>query len=321
MRLPGVQPHPHPRHGTLRPRLALQPELARAGRLDRRNRAGKDSEETVTLPPRGHHHPAVPPDHLGQKTIMPPQSFFHRAWYGFPQPRRPLDIGQQERDRPGRQLRPRRLVRAGWRRLGAGRRAREALAQQDGEVVSQQPFQLPRGGERPVGHGARRPDVVDHRRQPRLLAGRRALEVQQHRFARGQPVLILQARDVHPRRDPAVALPVDAHEHLALLQVGPVHAARRVRPGAGLIPHRNQVQPPDRTPGGRPLPGQAVRILTLCRDRDYAGGHQECPGGRVHACQVSGIIPGPRGTRGACPAAGTCPSSSLAARSGPGPSP
>ncbi len=66
---------------------------------------------------------------------------------------------------------------------------------------------------------------------------------------------------------------------------------------------------------------EAVRILTLCRDRDYAGDRQESPGGRVHACAAGGIIPGPRGTRGACPAAGTCPASSSATRSGPGPSP
>jgi type II secretory pathway predicted ATPase ExeA len=70
-------------------------------------------------------------------------------------------------------------------------------------------------------------------------------------------------------------------------------------------------------------PGQleAVRMLTLCRDRDYAGGRQGSPGDRVRACQASGIIPGPRGTRGACRAGGTCLSSSSAARSGPGPSP
>src|SRR5208282_5545955 len=66
---------------------------------------------------------------------------------------------------------------------------------------------------------------------------------------------------------------------------------------------------------------EAVRMLTLCRDRDYAGGRQGSPGDRVHACQASGIIPGPRGTRGACRAGGTCLSSSSAARSGPGPSP
>ena len=66
---------------------------------------------------------------------------------------------------------------------------------------------------------------------------------------------------------------------------------------------------------------ETIRMLTLCRDRDYAGGRQECPGDRVHACLLSGIIPGLRGRRAACRAAGTCPSSSSATRSGPGPSP
>ena len=66
---------------------------------------------------------------------------------------------------------------------------------------------------------------------------------------------------------------------------------------------------------------EELRLLTLCRDRDYAGGRQECPGDRVHACLLSGIIPGLRGRRAACRAAGTCPSSSSATRSGPGPSP
>ena len=61
---------------------------------------------------------------------------------------------------------------------------------------------------------------------------------------------------------------------------------------------------------------EAIRLLTLCRDRDYAGGRQECPGDRVHACLLSGIIPGLRGRRAACRAAGTCPSSSSATRSG-----
>lgn len=66
---------------------------------------------------------------------------------------------------------------------------------------------------------------------------------------------------------------------------------------------------------------ESVRMLTLCRDRDYAGGRQECPGDRVHVCPVSGIIPGPRGTRGACRAPGTCPFSLSAARCGRGPFP
>jgi hypothetical protein len=66
---------------------------------------------------------------------------------------------------------------------------------------------------------------------------------------------------------------------------------------------------------------ETIRMLTLCRDRDYAGGHQERPGGRVHASGAGGIITGPRGMRGACRAAGTCLSSFSATRSGPGPFP
>ena len=66
---------------------------------------------------------------------------------------------------------------------------------------------------------------------------------------------------------------------------------------------------------------ETIRMLTLCRDRDYAGGRQGCPGDRVHVCPADGIIPDLRGRRGACRAAGTCPSSSSATRSGPGPFP
>ena len=29
---------------------------------------------------------------------------------------------------------------------------------------------------------------------------------------------------------------------------------------------------------------ESLRMLTLCRDRDYAGGRQECPGDRVGTC-------------------------------------
>ena len=36
-------------------------------------------------------------------------------------------------------------------------------------------------------------------------------------------------------------------------------AARRVRPGPGLIPHRDQVQPPDRAPRRRSFGGQLLQ--------------------------------------------------------------
>ena len=117
-------------------------------------------------------------------------------------------------------------------------------------------LQFSRRGEGPIGHGACRADAVNQRRQARLLVGSGTLQVQQHGLARGQTVLVFQARDVHPRADPAVPLPVDTHKHLALLQVGPVHTARRVRAGTRLIPHRHQAQPLDGPPGGHPLTGQ-----------------------------------------------------------------
>jgi type II secretory pathway predicted ATPase ExeA len=61
---------------------------------------------------------------------------------------------------------------------------------------------------------------------------------------------------------------------------------------------------------------EALRLLTLCRDRDYAGGYQKGPGSRVQTCPASGMIPGSRGTRGAGRGAGICPARCPAARSG-----
>ena len=75
--LPGMQPHPHPQSTTGRPHLT-QPKLTHPGRLHRRHRAVKDSKETVTLPTGGNHRPAMPLDHLGQKTIVPLQRHLHR---------------------------------------------------------------------------------------------------------------------------------------------------------------------------------------------------------------------------------------------------
>jgi hypothetical protein len=129
----------------------------------------------------------------------------------------------------------------------------------------------------PADAGVGRPDALDHRRQPRLLLRRRALEIQQHRHPGRQPELILQPGDLHPRRHPAIPLPVDPHKHLALRQIRPVHGPRRMRPGTGLIPHRHQMQPPDRPPRRRPL----LRQLTqrggnkhphpLIRRQDHLG--------------------------------------------------
>ena len=103
--LPGMQPHPHPQSTTGRPHLTFQPKLTHPGRLHRRHRAVKDSKETVTLPTRGDHRPAMPLDHLSQQPIMPLQRHLHRLRLGLPQPGGTLNVGQQECQCPRRQLR------------------------------------------------------------------------------------------------------------------------------------------------------------------------------------------------------------------------
>ena len=53
---------------------------------------------------------------------------------------------------------------------------------------------------------------------PRFSVGRRCLDVQQAGDRPGEPELVLQARDVHARPDPAVPLPVQADEDVGLRQ-------------------------------------------------------------------------------------------------------
>ena len=75
----------------------------------------------------------------------------------------------------------------------------------------------------------------------------RRLDVDELRHRRGgEVVLVLEARDLLVGRDPAVALAVDADEHVALLEVGAVELAGRMRAGAELEHDRRQAQPLDR---------------------------------------------------------------------------
>ena len=89
-----------------------------------------------------------------------------------------------------------------------------------------------------------------------LLLRRRSLEVDKSRLALGQEPFVLQARDIHVGRHPAVALPVNPDEHGALLEIGAVEGPRRVRPRPLLEHHRRQVQALDRFSGRRALGGQ-----------------------------------------------------------------
>ena len=140
-----------------------------------------------------------------------------------------------------------------------------ALAQENGKVVGEEPFQFLGRGKGPVRHGAGGADAVDEGCQAGLLVGGGSFGIEQHRLTGGQAVLVLEAGDVHAGGDPAVALPVDADEHLALLEVGEDASARymlprRVGTGARLVPHRNQVQALDGAPGGRALIGQLLQV-------------------------------------------------------------
>ena len=130
--------------------------------------------------------------------------------------------------------------RGGCRTSRAAVSGREPLAQKHGEIVTDQPPELARATERSVGVGSLGLELVDHGRQPCFSVGRRCLDVQQAGHRRGEPELVLQARDVHVRPDPAVPLPVQTDEDVGLGQISPVQLPRRVRSGPELEQHRRE---------------------------------------------------------------------------------
>ncbi len=153
-----------------------------------------------------------------------------------------VDVTGRERGPAGRCRRGRR------RRSARPARGREPLAQEQGEVVADEPPELPRAdGTSGTSRSPRDLDLVDHGRQPRLPVRRRRLDVQQPGHRMGEPELVLQTRDVHARPDPAVPLPVQADEDVGLRQVGPVQLARWVRSSPELEQHRREPQRRDGT--------------------------------------------------------------------------
>src|SRR5690606_37156203 len=123
-----------------------------------------------------------------------------------------------------------RLVRRwfGGVRLQRARRTVETLRDQNGEVLRQQFGQL-FGCRVPSVRGpALPPYPVKQLGEPRLAVGGGVEHVEQRRLAGRQAVLLLEPGDACLGRDPAVRLAVDAHEHVALPQVGAVDLGRRV---------------------------------------------------------------------------------------------
>ena len=118
----------------------------------------------------------------------------------------------------------------------------EALGEQKREVVAQELPELLDRGERPVRRAGLLLDATDERTQGLLAVDRGLLDVQQHRLTLRELVLVLQARDLLSRSDPAVALPVDAHKDFALADVGRVKISRRMRARALLEQDRREMQ-------------------------------------------------------------------------------
>jgi hypothetical protein len=150
----------------------------------------------------------------------------------------------------------------------------EAFAEEQGEIVRQQPSELVCLRERPVRDRAFGFDSLHHRGEARVAGGGGSLDVEQPRLLRREAVLLLQSRNGPAGRDPAVALAVDADEHVALVEVGGVELARRVRTCAELEHDGRQPKPLDRVSRCRAFVRELLerradehpQALVRCRD-------------------------------------------------------
>ncbi len=98
----GVQAHPHPEWSGRIPGLGTECELRVDGSVDRVVRGGERCVEAISG--RLHDETAVRLDRRAGELVVPRQRRPHRVGVFLPETRRPLEIGEQERDRPRRQL-------------------------------------------------------------------------------------------------------------------------------------------------------------------------------------------------------------------------
>ncbi len=103
LRSAGVHTHAHPQRAGLGPRFGAQRELRVDCRIHGLGRAREGGEEPV--PGRLHHVPTAGLHGGGHHLVVTRQCPAHRVGMLLPQTRRPLEIGEQERHRPRRQLR------------------------------------------------------------------------------------------------------------------------------------------------------------------------------------------------------------------------
>src|SRR5258708_18746914 len=87
------------------PVLSLQRQLRRSGACDRIARLPENSEDAVTFATGFDDLSVVPRDLVEDDPIVTFQRPLCGARVGIPNPSRSLDVGHQERDRPGGQAR------------------------------------------------------------------------------------------------------------------------------------------------------------------------------------------------------------------------
>jgi len=129
----------------------------------------------------------------------------------------------------------------------------EPLRDQDGEIARNELSELLRCLEVLVRGSRIGSEDAQQRSEGRFAIRARLLDVQEPRHTGRESILVLETRYLLAGRYPAVALPVDADEHLALFEVGAVEILRRVRAGADLEQHGSQLQPFDRRACSRAL--------------------------------------------------------------------
>ena len=147
--------------------------------------------------------------------------------------RRALHVDEHERHRS---LRERARLRASV----------EPLGEEHGEVVEDELGQLARRSELPVRGETLVSDPAEERPQCGISFRSRLLDVDQLGTPLTPLELVLDPGDRRTRCDPAVALPVDADEDVALLEVRAVHLVRPMSASTELEPHRRQAQGPNR---------------------------------------------------------------------------
>jgi hypothetical protein len=113
----------------------------------------------------------------------------------------------------------------------------EALGQQHGQVVEEEMVELGRLRKGAVGTRCLIRQPGQHLLEPGLDLGGRSVDVDQPGHAIGQDELVLELGDVQVGGHPAVALPVDADEHLGLAR----WSGNSARGGRGRAPSSNMI--------------------------------------------------------------------------------